>query len=366
VKILITTEQFYPVQSGVSTAVTSVAKELAVFGHEVTVVTGTLDRKGNEIENVKIVEFKISGGFGNYYRGEISEYREFVKNFHCDVIINECVQNWSTDLLLDMLDDLEAKKILHSHGFSLLHMSTKNLWAYLKAKFYYRNLHNYLKRYDHIFLLHDQTVETPYLKKHGVKHFSYLPNGVDEGFVIPSLQKKNPTYLLSISNYFPLKNQEFLLESYYKASTKYPLMLIGSSSLKNYYKKLENLKHLFDKKYGYKEVVFLWGLQREKTEEYLENASLFLHSSKLEVFPMVIIESMAKGIPFLSTDVGNVAQLAGGMIVENKEDMAKKIDILLQDSVLRFNMALEGINYVRDHLLWSKIVKKFVGVMENE
>lgn len=357
-KILITTEQYYPIKSGVSSVVTAIAEEFVKIGHDVYVATGFENRTEVVHNGVNILEFKVFGGFGNYYRGEIKQYKDFVKNFECDVMINECVQTWSTDLILDCLDDLKVKKkFLHSHGFSLLAYKTKNPLAYVKSKFYYRILHKYLKKYDHIFLLHDKTVETTYLQKYNIQNFSYLPNGVNENFIVKEKIDKKEHYLINISNYFPMKNQEFLLEAYYKSDTKYPLILIGNSILKDYLSRLKKLKIGFDQKYGFKKVEFKYQISRNETEKYLENATLFLHSSKLEVFPMVIVESMAKGIPFISTDVGNITNLCQECLARDIDDMAKKIDLLLTDSKLYENLSNKLKQNVISNLNWQKICK---------
>jgi len=359
VKILITTEQYYPIKSGVSSVVTAIAEELVRLKHEVYVATGDQKRSYAVHHDVNIIEFKIFGGFGNFYRGEKEKYRDFLKGFECDVMINECVQTWSTDLILNVLDEVNAKKkFLHSHGFSLLSYRTKNPLAYIKSKFYYATLYEYLKKYNYIFLLHDKTVETPYLQKHEIKQFSYLPNGVTKSFISKkNLLDNRKKYLLSISNYFPFKNQEFLLEAYYKSQAEYPLILIGNSVLKEYLQKLKLLKAKFDSQYGFRNVEFLYQISREETEKYLENATLFLHSSKLEVFPMVIVESMAKGVPFICTDVGNVSTLKGGCVIQAVDEMSATINDLLNHQDKYHKLVEDGTKSVSESLTWEKIVK---------
>jgi len=364
VKILITTEQYYPIKSGVASVVTSIAEELVNRGHQVYVTTSFQHRDKRIYNGVHIKEFKIYGGFGNYYRGEIEEYIRFVVDFDCDVMINECVQTWPTDLILDHLKDIKAKKVLHSHGFSLLSYKTRNPWAYIKAKFYYSKLYKYLREYHHIFLLHEKTVETPYLRKHNIQNFSYVPNGIDDNFIINDNQiEKKEKYIINISNYFPQKNQEFLMEAYYQSGTSYKLIMIGSSVLKNYLDRLKRLKIQFDKKYGFKEVEFFLDIPRERTVEYLEGATLFLHSSLLEVFPVVIIESMAKGVPFVSTDVGNISDLSGGRVVQNVDEMAREIEAITNNKIIYDKMVLDALKLIKTDLNWSKIVEKLDKVL---
>jgi glycosyltransferase involved in cell wall biosynthesis len=360
-RILITTEQYYPVQSGVSTVVTSIAEELATYGYDISVATGFLNRTVLKHNGVKIIEFKVKGGFGNYYRGETKEYKDFMLKSDFDIIINECVQTWTTDLILKYLPQIKGKKFLHSHGFSLLSYKTKNPLAYIKSKFYYQTLHIYLKEYAHIFLLHENTVETPYLNRYKIEQFSYLPNGVNREFICDKLEKRdNNGYLLNISNYFPMKNQEFLLEAFYMSNTKLKLIFIGSSVLKDYLNHLKLLKIKFDKEYGLKEVEFLLDITRENTIKYLQNATLFLHSSQLEVFPMVILEAMAKGIPYICTKVGNVETLKGGVSVETRAEMVLGIDKILENEEYYNWLVFEGITLMKQDFNWQKIVQNLI------
>jgi len=185
-----------------------------------------------------------------------------------------------------------------------------------------------------------------------------LPNGVSKDFIrsIP-LDKKNSHYILNVSNYFPMKDQEFLLEAYYKSNTVYPLIMIGNATIKNYLERLKSLKVTFDQRYGKKKVEFLYEISRAETEKYLENATLFLHSSKLEVFPMVIVESMAKGVPFICTDVGNVSELEGGCVIHSVDEMSTTINDLLNHQDKYNKLIEDGTKSVSEGLTWEKIVK---------
>ncbi|OHD93927.1 MAG: hypothetical protein A2019_09585 [Sulfurimonas sp. GWF2_37_8] len=157
-----------------------------------------------------------------------------------------------------------------------------------------------------------------------------------------------------------MKNQEFLLEAFYISKTKLKLILIGSSVLKDYLNYLKSLKMKFDKEYGFKEVEFLLDVSREETLKYLQNATLFLHSSKLEVFPMVILEAMAKGIPYICTKVGNVETLHGGVSVDNRAEMALSIDNILKNEEYYNRVVLEGVASMEEEYNWQKIVQNLI------
>ena len=165
-KILITTEQFLPIKSGVATVVSELAFKLAELGHQVTVATGkNAERNVNNYPSITICEFNIRGGFGNFYRGETNAYVNYILTSDADIIINECVQTWNSDLLFPHLSKIKAIKILHSHGFPLFQMKIKNPWANIKAKFYYRSLIHSLNQYDKVLILSSKASEIPYFNQ---------------------------------------------------------------------------------------------------------------------------------------------------------------------------------------------------------
>lgn len=366
-KILITAEQYPPVLSGIATVVSELAYALSKQGHVVTVATKKIQGRDLSVHpDIKIVEFDIQGNFGSYYRGETKAYIDFVLNSDADVIINECVQTWNADLLFPYLDQIRAAKILHSHGFSLLTFKSRNPWANLKAKFYYRALNKYLQKYNRVLILSNSASELPYFEKHQFTNYEILPNGVPEQ-LIASTPKTigDMPYLLSISNYYPMKNQEFVLRAYYQSGATVKIIFIGAAEIHGYLAQLKTLKQSLDNKYGWRDVEFLYGLSRAETEGYLKAATLFLHGSKLEAFPIVILEAMATGTPFISTDVGNVKTLMGGKVVYSENEMASAINELLSDSNQYARYAQLGLDEVNMQYNWKQITLMLASVLRS-
>ena len=87
----------------------------------------------------------------------------------------------------------------------------------------------------------------------------------------------------------------------------------------------------------------------DKSQE-LKNADVFVFPTYYsnECFPLVLLEAMAHGVPCVSTDEGAVPEIIDdgktGLIVEknNPADLADKIEILLNDEMLRKQMGAEG------------------------
>ncbi len=365
-KILITTEQYPPISSGVATVVSELANALSRQGHSITIATKKITgRESVASSNIRIVEFNIQGNFGSFYRGETKAYIDFVLSSDADVIINECTQTWNTDLLLPYLDQIHAVKVLHSHGFSLLAFKSRNPWANLKAKIYYGSLTKYLKKYNHVLILSNNASELPFFKRQQFINYDILPNGVPEHLIAKSSKIiGDKPYLLSISNYYPMKNQEFVLRAYYQSDVSAKLIFIGAAQLHDYLAQLKALKQSLDKQYGRRDVEFLYGVSRKETEDYLKASALFLHGSKLEAFPIVILEAMATGTPFICTDVGNVKSLKGGKIIHNESEMAQAITNLLKDQNQYVRYSKLGIDEVSMQYNWKTIAHKLLSILD--
>ncbi|WP_043902550.1 hypothetical protein [Helicobacter cetorum] len=140
-KILYTTEQFYPLQTGLATADYHFALSLTNLGHEVYVVTmdsfqnKRIERTGKKIileepfkkeaieisPNLFVIEFDFRTTEYPIWCGEINNYRYFVQEFVCDLLIVSAFFTFTGDLLWESLNELKAtKKVLRSHGESAL------------------------------------------------------------------------------------------------------------------------------------------------------------------------------------------------------------------------------------------------------
>ncbi len=422
--ILFTTEQYHPLQTGVASADYGLTLALARSGHLVYVITtgmygetkisregklssissGNLSKEMVEIApNLFVLEFKIYHKAGGEWEGETEQYQKFVQNFKCDLLINSAILTWNTDFIYDYLPVCRAKKkILRSHGeYSLMHgwaLGNKEKFKDSIRRFYFspkrykqkyyiawlrHKLKKTLKYYDYVYFLHKNSHAYTYLKPYC--SVDILPNGVFEKDICPpktitsalTEQQNNRTteqqltdlllkpYALNVSNYYKEKGQDFVLRAYYLSQAKIPLIFIGSLSTENFLEELKELKKQLDLKHGFKEVYFFQAIKREQVLEVFKKATLFLHGSQAiyEAFPMVILESMQFGMPFICTDVGNVKDLYAELVVNTIEQMADKINALLNNPDY-YNKITQELHGVIQEYSYEKIVKKLERVGE--
>ena len=77
------------------------------------------------------------------------------------------------------------------------------------------------------------------------------------------------------------------------------------------------------------------------------------------MFPISIIEAMASGIPFISTDVGCVKYLPGGVVVDKIDEMSYWLELLWNNEKVRSNLGAVGYNYARKYFTIENKVEQF-------
>lgn len=163
-----------------------------------------------------------------------------------------------------------------------------------------------------------------------------LPNIV-AAYKNPSLKepyKKGAVSLLLVSNILPAKHIEFAIELLHKLNTanNFHLTLIGKKADTIYFQRLQQ---------KIKELQLLQCIHFifdcNEIQPLLHQFDLALHSSKSESGPLVLIEYMAQGLPFVTFNTGEVVRQIKSELPEliaddfNTATWMEKIGYLLDD-----------------------------------
>jgi glycosyltransferase involved in cell wall biosynthesis len=89
----------------------------------------------------------------------------------------------------------------------------------------------------------------------------------------------------------------------------------------------------------------------------LATADLFLFTSRVECAPLVILEAMAAGAPWVSFDVGNVSELAGGIVAGNRRELLDAGRQILGGE--RPELAREGRAAWEATHRWEDVVRRY-------
>jgi len=349
-RILHIAEAYSPAAGGVSKLMQGLSEELVRHGHDVTVATGVHPaRKFDILNGVKVVSFNVNGKIDLGYRGEIKRYQEFVRTFPCDILMTYAAQTWATDLIFPLLDELSCVKVFVPCGYSSLY--NPDYYDY------YKQMPDILNKFDHIVYINESCWDAQFGQRHGIRHFSIWPEGTETSEFAtkkPGFRKKygikTKYMLLNVATYGRNKAQHFILEAFYRARPADTTMVfIGAKpetkKTKMYYRLLQMLSFLVQMSVGMGTIRLLAGLERSWVVSAFQEADMFLLGSSFEVaIPLVIHEAMASGVPFISTRCGSIEELDGGFVVLTPYEMARGINILLENESLRRYFSEKGRN----------------------
>jgi glycosyltransferase involved in cell wall biosynthesis len=373
-KILHTVESYYPDINGMSEVVKQLSEGLTKLGHEVTVATSKNQvRKGKRIINrVNIIEFDISGKRVLKIFGDTKKYQSYLENSSFDIVANFAAQQWATDLMLPILPKIRAKKVLVPTGFSGLYSPIYHN--------YYQKMKSWMKEYDANIFLSENYRDIDFARKNNIRNIKVIPNGASEKeFIAKSkidIRKKlgipNDNFLvLTVGSHTGLKGHNEAIRIFNKAGMeKSTFLLIGkkTKSVRGCYHQCKLLKSLSGKN------ILIKDLTREETVAAFKAADIFLFTSQVECSPIVLFESIAAKIPFLTTDVGNAKEIIkwtkGGILLPTKvnklgyskaqvSESAKILKSCYHNPKKLSLMAKAGHKAWLKKFTWEKIIKEY-------
>jgi glycosyltransferase involved in cell wall biosynthesis len=315
-KILHTVEFYHPSVGGTQEVVKQISERLVKSGHEVTIATTRLpERNARDLNGVRIEEFEVSGNAVRGLLGETKNYERFLVESNFDVVTNFAAQQWATDVMLPLLDCIEAKKVFVPTGFSGLYLP-----AY---KEYFESMKSRMRKYDMNVFLSDDYRDINFARECGLKNFTVIPNGASEDeFNANTLHAdirrqmgiaKDCFLILHVGSHTGAKGHAEAIEIFRLARIENAALLIvgndfgdgcaGRCAIKMKLFKLSPKRLLDDKK------LIVASLSRKDTIDAYLAADCFLFPSNVECSPLVLFECMASKTPFLTTIVGNAAEI---------------------------------------------------------
>lgn len=240
----------------------------------------------------------------------------------------------------------KAKKIKEFHSSRYFEATGRNQNASILKKLSYQFNEWIESKYDHLVVLNKD--EVPYYKSHNV---AVIPNPISIPEETALLVNKQAVAAGRIS---PVKGFDQLIKAWkivHSISPEWELHIYGEDYVGTQ-KQLEVLIQENDLDH----VIYFKGSSSNMVQTFQEY-SLYVLSSVTECFPMVLLESLAVGLPIVSFDCPNgprniITDEEDGFLAEyqNIADLAKKILFLLQNQEQR---TLFGHNAKQNSLRFS-------------
>lgn len=424
-KILFCCEFYAPSVGGVQEVMRQLAELLVEKGHQVTVATSKLpNRNFTSLNGVQIKEFSVSGNLVRGIFGDEDQYRQYVIGGNFDVLMIKAAQQWTFDAIWPVLDKIKAPKVFIPCGFSgLMEPAYRD---------YFSKIPNVLRKFDHLIFYASDYRDINFTKQHGITNFSIIPNGasekefndtVDSSFRLRNGIAEDTFVFLTVGSLTGSKGHLELAHAFnnlvLKAGTKAVLILNGNDCLRLddsifslprkfisllrtygfYYTIRHTLKsslrrvgvrvgksvgildiaNAINKKEKKKKILVTNFPRQELIQAYMAS-DLFVFASNIEYSPLVLFESAAAGIPFLSVDVGNAEEIAkwtqSGEICPSEKDskgytrvspivLAEKMAEMMYDLPKLKEMGDRAKFNWSEHFTWKKIVIQYEQIFQN-
>lgn len=217
-----------------------------------------------------------------------------------------------------------------------------------------RVFQRFCKQKDNIQVITHSNNYVDYLmcKKYDIP-VNVIPNGVD--FKEFNIEKgkfrdkygigSDKKIILCVSNFFPGKGQEIIPNILSRLNAEYSnfiFVMINAFVTFPLAGKFRN-KVVNQCKSLNLESLFLQDIGRHDTISAFKDADVFLFPSQKEVAPLVILESMNSGTPWISLPVGNTPTLKGGIIINSQEKDVEDNFILNDEVVKKFSKNIKNL-----------------------
>ena len=380
-KILHTVESYLPRRHGMQEVVTQLSERLARMGHEVIVATSyDPDRRDDVINGVRIADFNVSGNLVKGIEGELDNYQTFLRNSEFDIVTNFAAQQWATDGMITILNEVSGKKVFVPTGFSALNSR--------EYDGYFSKMKGWMNQYDMNVFPSNDYQDIQFAREGGVSKIAVIPNGASEDeFLTPSNIDirsilgigGNCFLILHVGSYSGIKGHREAVEIFRRARIRNAcLLLVGSNKafLRSFAPSeyARYFLHPIDRGYLHKRVVAK-RFKREQTVAAFQQADLFLFPSNIECSPIVFFECMASRTPFLTSDVGNAKEIiewsnGAGILLPTRKDErgyshagVKESARILEDCFHHpkklKEMAENGFNQWGRRFTWERIAEEY-------
>jgi 1,2-diacylglycerol 3-alpha-glucosyltransferase len=376
--ILLTTPSYPPINSGLGNAVQQQAALLVSNGFSVVVATAGKERgqRKDGKSGALIEEFDVQGAdcWLNQIRGDVSGYERFLLESNFDIVLMNAWQTWSTDLCLKNLERVRGRKYLYSHCLStnifFLHQPFRSSVRYLLWRPYWWRLPKRMKQLDGLLFLAANGCDSRFddlilAKKLGIP-FHIVPNALSSDAMVaieqPVAERESRQQLIAIGAYEWQKGHDFVLNAYAlsKAKNIIPLKLFGQRYT-TFTEKLDRQANDLGISSGY--ILFYEGISGAALLEECRRSIMLLSGSHTECQPLVLLDSMTMGTPFVARSTGCTPYLSGGVGVKTVLEAAQTIDRLLLNNCEWDRLSKAGKNEISEKNNPTRVGKELISAL---
>jgi glycosyltransferase involved in cell wall biosynthesis len=254
-------------------------------------------------------------------------------------------------------------------------------------KEYFASMKSWMKKYDVNVFLSDDYRDRNFARDCGVENAVLIPNGADADEFLPQSDvntrqqlgiPSNHFLILHVGSHTGIKGHLEAIEIFRRSRIRNATFLIVANDFGDGCGEFceraklgfnKSPKRLLDGK-----KLIVTSLPRKETVAAYKAADLFLFPANIECSPLVLFECMAARTPFLTTDVGNAAEIIGwsgaGQLLPTIKDSsgyskaevdgaAEMLRDIYHQPAKRAAMQGSGFAAWRERFTWEQISKSY-------
>lgn len=349
---------FDPQVGGSEEVVKRLATGLKERGHDVTVATSRHPARVADDMAVPVIEFECLGNATTGMAGDLLGYQRFLLESDRDVWLFYAAQIWTTDAALAIFRSMSSRCVVVPCGYSALHNPLYSS--------YFDALKALLSHADALVYMSSGYQDFTHDAEAGLSELMHIiPNGAaSDEFVAPSAPTTGAgRTVITVANHYYDKGHGAVIRAFREAAGPTDrLVIVGEAPSTDpratcwWQCRLAALRD--------RRISLMRGLARDEVVAQYGAADIFLFGSRVECAPLVIIEAMAAGIPFLSTPVGNVADYADAGVITDESRLGAELRRLLDDPALAAALGASGrARWERDHR-WEAVVDAYESLFD--
>ena len=206
-------------------------------------------------------------------------------------------------------------------------------------------------------VIHDYYVEKYQRESTIIGYGSEMPAGT---YDLNGFQLTTERYVLYVSRLEPENNPELVLASWRKVHSDWPLVMVGDNCYAPEY--LDRLREMADERVVFTGAVYgdsYWALQK--------HAGIFVFACEVGGVHPALVEAMAAANPVLYLETPENLETAGDAAIaysKSEDDLASKLQALLDDAAAREHWAMRGKQRADALYRWDAIARKYEKVFE--
>lgn len=349
-----------PLAGGAEVYFQEIFKRIAAAGHTVNLLCVKFPG-ASESETIDNIEIRRIGGANTFNFAVYRQLKDIVEQENYDIVIDDLnkipfFSPWYTKKpVLVMMMHLFRSSIFKEVFFPF------GAYVYLSESFIplcYKN---------QLFVALSESSKKDLLKFGIDEHrIVVVPPGTDTIKFRPDFSKKGEKLIVHVGRLKKYKSADHLILAAKLLTEKhkdFKVMILGDGD------DLPRLKEL-NTKLGMEEIVHFTGFipESEKIEIY-QKAAILVENSVKEGWGLIVMEANACGTPVVASKVPGLVD----SVIENKtgffyeygniQELAQKIEKLLNDEALRNEMGKNGIEWA-NQLTWDKTADKMMDAIE--